>query len=73
MKKLVLLFVVTHSILVSCKKTYQCDCNVFDQNGNYISTKVYKYKEIKREDALSSCNSNSGVAGNSTVKCGMIN
>lgn len=48
------LFAVSLS-LASCKKSYQCDCNLYDSNGKYISTSSSKYKEYTRDKARDAC------------------
>jgi hypothetical protein len=60
-------------VSVSCKKSYQCDCNHYDSQGNYFKTTSSTYKERKRSEAQSACASKSFVTAGETVNCVIIN
>jgi len=72
MKKIVLSFFFL-SFLISCKKSYQCDCSAYDAQGYYKSTKSNTYKEKNRETAQTACLAKSNVTQVETVKCVIVN
>jgi len=72
MKKIVFSFLLL-SFLISCKKSYQCDCSTYDAQGYYLSTKSNTYKEKDRETAQAACLAKSNATQVETVKCVIVN
>lgn len=58
---------------ISCKKSYQCDCNHTDSFGNYVGTESSTYKEKNRETAQKACEAKSSVSSNDIKKCVIVN
>ncbi len=72
-KSIFILSVFTSVFTISCKKSYQCDCNIFDPQGNYVKTESNTYKERKRETAQTACMAKTDVTANYPKKCTLAN
>lgn len=72
-KNIAFSLVIIGFTLLSCKKSYQCDCNSYDSNGNYQRTSSNTYNERKREDAQAACVAKSFATQAETVRCVITN